>query len=339
MSAPGRPKREYRSAQREGNPANPPGRPKGEYRSAQREGTPANASGRRVGVIGTGAMGGGVVQSLVRAGVATSARDIRDEAQALAVRHGAAPTFSPADLARACEVIVLLVVDAAQIETVLFGADGVTTAGSSKRIVLVSSTVDPAYVAALAPRLVAHGIALLDAPVSGGPAKATAGTMTMMVSGDAEAFAQVRAMLEQITGRLFALGPRPGDASTFKIVNNLLAAANLAAGAEALALARAAGLDLRPVFDVVAASSGASWMFGDRVPRALAGDYAPRAAAKLLDKDSGIAAALADRLHVDAPFTRLAHRAFAAAVAEGCGDEDDAVLIRRALESVQPPER
>jgi 3-hydroxyisobutyrate dehydrogenase-like beta-hydroxyacid dehydrogenase len=284
-------------------------------------------------------MGGGVVQSLVRAGVTTHARDIRAEAQALAVRHGAAPTASPADLARACEAIVLLVVDAAQIETVLFGADGVTTAGSPNRIVVVSSTVDPAYVEGLAPRLATRGIALLDAPVSGGPAKAAAGTMTMMVSGNAEAFAQVRAMLEQITGRLFALGPRPGDASTFKIVNNLLAAANLAAGAEALALARAAGLDLRQVFDVVAASSGASWIFGDRVPRVLDRDYAPRAAAKLLAKDAGIAAALADRLDVDAPFTRLAHMAFAAAVAEGCGDDDDAVLIRRALEAVRLPDR
>jgi 3-hydroxyisobutyrate dehydrogenase-like beta-hydroxyacid dehydrogenase len=146
-------------------------------------------------------------------------------------------------------------------------------------------------------------------------------------------------MLEQITGRLFALGPRPGDASTFKIVNNLLAAANLAAGAEALALARAAGLDLRQVFDVVTASSGASWMFGDRVPRALDGDYAPRAAAKLLDKDSGIAAALAERLDVEAPFTRLAHQAFAAAIAEGCGEDDDAVLIRRALEAARLPDR
>ena len=160
--------------------------------------------------------------------------------------------------------------------------------------------------------------------------------MTMMVSGDPAAFAQVRAVLERITGRLFPLGARPGDASTFKIVNNLLAAANLAAGAEALALARAAGLDLRQVFDVIAASSGASWIFGDRVPRALDGDYAPRAAAKLLDKDVGIAAALADRLGVDAPFTRLARSAFAAAVAAGCGDDDDAVLVRRALEAAAP---
>jgi len=80
-------------------------------------------------------------------------------------------------------------------------------------------------------------------------------------------------------------------------------------------------------------------MFGDRVPRALDGDYAPRAAAKLLDKDAGIAVARADRLHVEAPFARLAHRTFAAAVVEGGGDDDDAVLIRRALKAVRLPGR
>jgi len=287
----------------------------------------------RVGVIGTGAMGGGVVQSLVRAGFATLARDIRREAQDLAVRHGAMPAASAADLARSADAVVILVVDAGQVETVLFGADGVTTAQPSPGIVLVSSTVDPAYVGDLAPRLAARGIALLDAPVSGGPAKAAAGTMTMMVSGDAEAYARMRPVLERITGRLFAVGPRAGDASTFKIVNNLLAAANLAAGAEALAIAQAAGLDLRRVSEIVTASSGASWIFGDRVPRALDGDYAPRAAATLLWKDVGIAESLAKRMGVDAPFTRLARSLFADTIAAGCGGEDDAVLVRRALEA------
>ena len=148
-----------------------------------------------------------------------------------------------------------------------------TTAKERERTVLLSSTVDPAYVAALGPRLANHGIALLDAPVSGGPAKAAAGTMTMMVSGDADALARVRALLDRIAGRVFVLGPRPGDASTFKIVNNMLAAANLAAAAEALALADAAGLDLERVCEVVHASSGASWIFADRAGRALGGDY------------------------------------------------------------------
>ena len=278
-------------------------------------------------------MGGGVVESLVRAGVATSARDIRSDAQARAVAHGAAPTDSPADLARGTDVVILLVVDAQQIETVLFGAEGVTTAGQGDRTVLMSSTVDPAYVSALGPRLANHGIALLDAPVSGGPAKAAQGTMTMMVSGDAGALARVRALLDRIAGRVFVLGPRPGDASTFKIVNNMLAAANLAAAAEALALADAAGLDLERVCEVVQASSGASWIFTDRAPRALGNDCAPRAAVRLLDKDVGIASALATRLGIDAPFAHLATKAFAAAIAAGRGDDDDAVLVRLALDA------
>jgi len=287
----------------------------------------------RVGVIGTGAMGGGVVQSLVRAGVATSARDIRQEAQASAVRHGAVGCATPAELARTCDIVIVLVVDAGQVETVLYGADGVAGAAARDRVVLVSSTVDPTYVKALAPRLGAAGIALLDAPVSGGPAKAAAGTMTMMVSGDPGALGRARPVLDRIAGHLFMLGPRAGDASTFKIVNNLLAGANLAAGAEALALAHAAGLDLAQVRDVVNASSGGSWIFADRIERALTGDLAPRAAVKLLAKDVAIAAALAERLDVDAPFSALASRAFAGAVAAGHAEDDDAVLMRLALDA------
>jgi putative dehydrogenase len=294
---------------------------------------------RRVGVIGTGAMGGGVVASLVRAGVPTWARDIRPEAQDAAVASGATATATPAEIARACDAVVLLVVDAGQIDTVLFGADGAADALAPGAIVVLSSTVDPAYPAALAPRLAARGVLLLDAPVSGGPAKAAAGTMTMMVSGDAGALARARPVLERITGRLFALGERAGDASAFKIVNNLLAAANLAAGAEAMALAIRAGLDPRQVFDVVNASSGGSWIFADRMARALDDDYAPRAAARILMKDVGIATAFARRLGVDAPLARAAHAAFVDAVDAGYGEEDDAALVKRAadLAGVKPP--
>jgi 3-hydroxyisobutyrate dehydrogenase-like beta-hydroxyacid dehydrogenase len=292
----------------------------------------ANPAVRRVGVIGTGAMGGGVVQSLVRAGIATIARDIRPEAQDAAVRHGAMAAASAAALARDCDAVIVLVGNAAEVEAVLFGADGALASLAPDAVILVSSTVDPAYSAALAPRLAECGVALLDAPVSGGPAKAAAGTMTMMVSGDPAAFDRVRTLLDAITGRLFALGPRAGDASAFKIVNNLLAAANLAAGAEALALARAAGLDLQRVLDVIGASSGASWILTDRGPRALAADHAPRAAARILAKDIGIAVALAERLGVDATFARTAQSAFAAALTAGFAEDDDAVLVACALE-------
>jgi 3-hydroxyisobutyrate dehydrogenase-like beta-hydroxyacid dehydrogenase len=286
-----------------------------------------------VGVIGTGAMGGGVVQSLVRAGIATFARDIRADAAARAVAAGASSCASPAALARACDIVIILVVDADQVETVLFGADGVAAAGTRDRVVLLSSTVDPAYVNALASRLAVATLALLDAPVSGGPGKAAAGTMSMMVSGDPAALVRARPVLDRIAGHVFELGPRAGDASTFKIVNNLLAGANLAAAAEALAMAKAAGLDLDRVRDVVNASSGASWIFADRIERALTADFAPRAAAKLLAKDVAIAAALAERLRVDAPFSKLASRAFAAAVAAGHAEDDDAILVRLALDA------
>jgi 3-hydroxyisobutyrate dehydrogenase len=204
----------------------------------------------------------------------TFARDIRPEAEAAAVRDGASPCASPAELARVCDALILLVVDAEQIERVLFAGDGAAAALAPGAIVVVSSTVDPGYPASLVPRLAERGIALLDAPVSGGPAKAAAGTMTMMVSGDGTALARMRPVLERITGKLFALGPRAGDASTFKIVNNLLAAANLAAAAEAMALAVRAGLDPRRVVEVINASSGGSWMFADRMPRALIADFA-----------------------------------------------------------------
>ena len=297
----------------------------------------SSAEIRTVGVIGTGAMGGGVVQSLVRAGVAAFARDIRPEAEAAAVASGARACPTPAAVGAACDAVIMLVVDAEQIEAVLFGADGAAATLAPGAIVVASSTVDPAFPAGLAPRLAERGILLLDGPVSGGPAKAAAGTMTMMVSGDPDAFARMRPVLERITGRLFALGPRAGDASAFKIVNNLLAAANLAAGAEAMALAARAGLDPRQVFDVVNASSGASWMFNDRMARALDGDYAPRAATKILTKDVGIAAAFATRLGVPVPVTHAAHAAYVDAVAAGYGDEDDAALVKRAADRAGVP--
>ena len=117
-------------------------------------------------------------------------------------------------------------------------------------------------------------------------------------------------MFAAIAGKVFHVGSRAGDAAKFKIVNNLLAAVNLAAGAEALALAAKAGLDPALVVDIVNASSGGSWIFADRMPRALAGDYAPRAAARILTKDVGIAVEFARRHGASAPFAQAAHAAF-----------------------------
>ena len=289
---------------------------------------PATAVLSRVGIIGTGAMGLGVVASLVRNGVAVGARDILPRAEAAAAAAGATIFPTPAALVRDYRVVILLVVDAVQIEDVLFGEHGAERSFMPGAIVIVSSTVAPASIAALASRLAARGARLIDAPVSGGPRRAADGTMTIMVSGDARAIDECTSVFDAIAGRRFVIGERAGDASMFKVLNNQLAAVNLAAGAEALAIAAHAGLDPRLFVDVVGASSGASWIFADRMPRALAGDYAPLAATTLLRKDVGIAVDTAYALGCDAPLARAAREAFNAAVAAGYGAEDDASLLK-----------
>jgi len=285
-----------------------------------------------VGVIGPGAMGLGIVASLVRGGFRVVARDIRPEADGRAAAAGATVLGSPAEVARAAPIVAIVVVDAGQIDDVLFAPDGILASGARGRIVLVASTVDPDYVRGLPARVAAAGVTILDTPISGGPAKAAAGTMTVMVAGPAEARERCARVFAAIAGRTFTISDRAGDAAATKIVNNLLAAANLAAAAEALALADALGLDVRATADVISASSGASWIFADRVPRALDGDWLPRAAARILAKDVGIACDVAARAHADATFAEAARSAFLDTVDAGYGEDDDAAIVRRARE-------
>jgi 3-hydroxyisobutyrate dehydrogenase-like beta-hydroxyacid dehydrogenase len=284
-----------------------------------------------VGVIGTGAMGMGVVRSLRRHGIATFTRDVRDEANAMAASLGAVVCDAAAGVAQRAPIVIVLVVDDRQVDDVLFGERGAASAFEPGGIAVVSSTVDPQYVQALAPRLAMQKVTLVDAPVSGGPAKADAGTMTMMVSGPREARERCAPVFARIAGRTFDVGDVAGEAAAFKIVNNLLAAANLAAGAEALALAARAGLDPSRVLDVISASSGASWIVADRMPRALSGDAGVRAATRVLAKDASIAVALAERLGADATFARAASRAFRDACAAGFAEEDDSAMLRYRL--------
>ena len=292
-----------------------------------------------IGVIGAGAMGLGVVESLRHSGYETYVRDIVPERMALAEKFGAKPCTLSAEVARNAQIIIVLVVNAEQVETVLFGEDGAIPQLNSKSVVVVSSTLAPSYVEDLAKRLAQKHIAMLDAPVSGGPAKAAAGTMTMMVAGDAVAFERCKEVFAAITGSVFNIGAQPGMASKLKLVNNLLAGVNVAAAAEAMALAIRVGLDPRMVFDVVNESSGASWMFRDRMARVLQGDYAPRAALPILTKDLGLATDLASENEFPLTIGRHVHEIFSAASKASYGDEDDAALIKyyQALTGISLP--
>ena len=292
-----------------------------------------------IGVIGVGAMGLGVVESLRRAGRETFVCDIVAQRMALAEQFGAIACASPADVSRNAQIVILLVVNAKQIDTVLFGEQGAMETLTKESVVVVSSTLAPNYVETLAQRMAQQQIMMLDAPVSGGPARAAAGTMTMMVAGEPSIYRCCANILTAITGHVFEIGTQPGMASKMKLVNNLLAGVNVAAAAEAMALAIRIGLDPRMVFDVVNESSGASWMFRDRMARVLQGDFAPRAALPILTKDLGLAADLAKETEFPLTIGTRAHEIFSAASSAAYGAEDDAALIKyyQALTGIKLP--
>ena len=208
-------------------------------------------------------------------------RDIVAAREAEAVAKGARACKSPAEMARQCDRIITLVVNAKQTRDVLFAADGAVRGMERGGVVMMCSTIAPPDALAISEQLARHDLAMLDAPISGGPARAEAGTLSMMAAGSEAAFARVADVLEATTANLFRVGAHCGDGSKVKVVNNMLAGVNLAAGCEAMALGERLGLDTGMLYEVICASSGASWMFADRMKRALAGDFKPRAAARI----------------------------------------------------------
>jgi L-threonate 2-dehydrogenase len=164
--------------------------------------------------------------------------------------------------------------------------------------------------------------------VSGGPARARDGTMSLMVACDDGAFERQRAVIEIVSKKVFRVGNKPGDGARTKLVNNLLAGINLAGAAEAMAMAKRMGLDLTRTLDVIEQSSGQSWIASDRMRRAVAGDYVPRAHVTLLQKDTRLAVEAARQAGFEGPLGPAAHAVFARAAAAGFADLDDAALFR-----------
>ena len=280
-------------------------------------------------------MGMGVARALLAKGFDVVVRDLVAAREDEATGAGAARAASSGQLASQVDVMITLVVDAAQTRDVLFENRGQTTIFrmEEKRglspVLMMCSTISPADCEDIAAKLAASGIDMLDAPISGGPARAHAGTLSMMASGNDAAFDRCRAVIDAIAAKCFRMGDRPGDGSRMKVVNNMLAAANLAAGCEAMAMAGKLGLDLRQAADVVSASSGASWIFDDRMPRALAGDYAPRAAARVLLKDVGLFVHAARSFGFSAPMAETARDVFLDTCERGFSEEDDAAVLKR----------
>lgn len=284
-----------------------------------------------IGIIGTGAMGMAMAHNLHRKGHALAVRDIRPEAELEAHDAGMAVCPSAAALAATADLIAIVVVNAAQIDEVLFGEGGVVQARASGKTVMICSTIAPQDTVRYAERLASHGIGLIDAPISGGPARARAGTMSMMIAGAATTVAPWESVLAAMAEKRFTVSDRVGDAAKAKLVNNLLAGINLVAGAEALALGMKIGLDPHTLFDIIRASSGSSWVFEDRMGRVLQDDFAPRAFAHILTKDVTLATALADSVGHETPLGDAALQRFRETLEKGWADLDDAAVIKTYL--------
>jgi putative dehydrogenase len=280
------------------------------------------------GVIGLGAMGSGMAASLRRAGYALQVFDVRSEVAAAFAQQGGTACASPAELGAACEVVVSVVVNAAQTEAVLFGPGGCAAAMRPGSVFVMCSTVDPNWSMALEKRLNDLGLLYIDAPISGGAAKAASGEMTMMTSGAAAAYARAESVLNAMAARVYKLGEAAGAGSKVKIINQLLAGVHIAAAAEAMALGLREGVDPAALYEVITHSAGNSWMFENRMAHVLAADYTPLSAVDIFVKDLGIVLDLARASKFPLPLSSTAHQMFMQASTAGFAKEDDSAVIK-----------
>ena len=283
---------------------------------------------RTLGVVGLGSMGFGAACTALARGVPTIGLDTRAEARARFEAQGGQSAATLAELGARCDAVLVLVVTAAQTEDVLFGADGLAAHLKAGSVVIASATVDPALPPLWQERLRERGLWLIDAPVSGGAAKAAAGRMTVMASALPEAFAAAGPLLDAIAGTVYRLGDRPGIGSTVKMVNQHLAGVHIASACEAMALGMRAGADPRALYEVICNSAGMSWMFQNRVPHILDGDYTPLSSVDIFVKDLGIVLDAARKLGFPLPLAAAAHQLYLATAAMGHGQEDDAAVVK-----------
>jgi L-threonate 2-dehydrogenase len=287
---------------------------------------------QKVGLIGLGAMGHGMAQSLRHAGYLPAVFDVRQDIATRFAQDGGTACTSLAQLGAQCDVVVSVVVNAAQTESVLFGPnnDGTGCAATMKpgSVFVMCSTVDPNWSVALEARLEKLGILYVDAPISGGAAKAASGQMTMMTAAKPEAHALCEPFLNAMAAKVYKLGDSAGAGSKVKIINQLLAGVHIAAAAEAMALGLREGVDPAALYEVITHSAGNSWMFENRMAHVLAADYTPLSAVDIFVKDLGLVLDLARSSKFPLPLSSTAHQMFMQASTAGYAREDDSAVIK-----------
>ena len=281
----------------------------------------------KVGFIGLGAMGGPMALNLAKAGFSLVVNDIIEAKTRPLKATGATVADSAQAVAAATERTVVIVETTAQAEAVILGKQGIVDGARSGHIVLCMATIDPFAARDIADRLAARGMAMLDAPVSGGTARAQSGELSVIVGGDRAVFDKCQDLFSAMGNRSFHVGPL-GSGLAMKLVNNMLVQVNTVAVAEALVLGVKAGLDPQMIYDVVRVSTGASAAWEMRVPRILAGDYEPGGTVDISYKDQELETAFAKRLGVPVLLANVTQQVYQMARAQGLNKEDGSAIVK-----------
>ncbi|KAF6635003.1 MULTISPECIES: L-threonate dehydrogenase [Pantoea] len=280
-------------------------------------------------VIGLGSMGMGAAKSCLRAGLNTWGVDLNPAALENLRQAGARDAQPSASaFADLLDAVLLLVVNAQQVNAILFGEEGLAAKLRPGTVVMVSSTLSARDAQQIEQQLAQYQLLMLDAPVSGGAAKAASGEMTVMASGSEAAFTQLQSVLDAVAAKVYRVGSEIGLGSTVKIIHQLLAGVHIAVGAEAMALAARAGIPLETMYEVVTNAAGNSWMFENRMRHVVDGDYSPKSAVDIFVKDLNLVADTAKSLHFPLPLASTALNMFTEASNAGYGREDDSAVIK-----------
>lgn len=281
-----------------------------------------------VGVIGLGSMGMGAAKSCVRAGLDVYGFDLNPQTLETLGEYGAkAVSTSALEFADKLDSVLVLVVNAAQVNTVLFKT-GLAAALKPNTPVMVSATISAEDAKQIEAQLSEYDLVMLDAPVSGGAVKAEAGEMTIMASGAITTFEALAPVLDATAAKVYNIGEAIGLGATVKIIHQLLAGVHIAAGAEAMALAARANIPLDLMYDVVTNAAGNSWMFENRMKHVVDGDYSPKSMVDIFVKDLKLVSDTAQDLKFPLPLSSAALNMFVSASNAGFGQEDDSAVIK-----------
>lgn len=281
----------------------------------------------KTAVFGLGAMGYGISCSILRDGQTTFGFDVEPAQMARFCEEGGTEGRIE-DIADTLDAVVVVVLNAAQTEAVLFGEFGVVPMLKKGAVVLACATVPPEFARTMEARCAMQGVLYLDAPISGGAVKSAQGRLSIMASGTPAAFDAAKPVLDAIAETVFQLGDKAGPGSAMKAANQLLAGVHIVTMAEALTFSMTQGVTPDRFVEVISKCAGSSWMLENRAPHIVNGDYTPLSAVNIWPKDLGIVLEIAQAAQFDAPITTAALQQFNAAIAMGLGREDDAAVAK-----------